>query len=51
MKKNKYYWTMKNGKKIDVDDMSEQHLRNVLKLILKRNKIYNQCDATIWDIY
>tara|TARA_R110000822_G_scaffold147_1_gene661 strand:+ start:251 stop:457 length:207 start_codon:yes stop_codon:yes gene_type:complete len=31
----KYYWKMKDGKKIDVDDMTESHLRNVLKMILK----------------
>jgi hypothetical protein len=36
--KAKYYWTMKNGKKIDVDEMTEDHLRNVLKLIIKRNQ-------------
>ena len=31
----KYYWTTKNGKKIDVDDMSTEHLRNTLKMILR----------------
>lgn len=31
----KYYWTTKNGKKIDVDDMSTEHLRNALKMILR----------------
>jgi len=31
----KQYWTMKDGKKIDVDDMTESHLRNVLKMILR----------------
>ena len=38
METKKYYWTMKDGNKIDVDDMTENHLRNVLKLILKRNE-------------
>lgn len=39
-----YYWTTKDGKKINVDDMSESHLRNVLKLIMRRakNKIETQ---------
>lgn len=37
----KYYWTMKNGKKINVDDMTEDHLRNVLKMII-RNREDNQ---------
>lgn len=31
----KYYWTMKNGQKIDVDLMDENHLRNTLKMILR----------------
>ena len=32
------YWTMKNGQKINVDDMDENHLRNTLKLIIKKAK-------------
>lgn len=47
----KYYWTLKNGDKISVDDMTEEHLRNVLKLIIKRSKSYKNCDATIWDTF
>lgn len=31
----KYFWTMKNGQKIDVDLMDENHLRNTLKMILR----------------
>ena len=31
----KYYWTMKNGQKIDVDLMDENHLKNTLKIILR----------------
>ena len=31
----KYYWTTKDGTKIDVDDMSTEHLRNALKMILR----------------
>lgn len=46
-----YYWTTKDGNKINVDDMSEEHLRNVLKLIIRRNKKYENCDATIWDTF
>lgn len=30
-----YYWTMKNGQKINVDDMDVNHLRNTLKMILR----------------
>lgn len=33
---------MKDGKKIDVDDMTEDHLRNVLKLLLRRNEILSK---------
>lgn len=32
-----YYWTMKNGQQIDVDDMDINHLRNTLKLIIRRS--------------
>lgn len=31
----KYYWTTKTGEKIDIDDMSTQHLRNVLKMLIR----------------
>ena len=32
------YWTMKNGQKINVDEMLESHLRNTLKMII-RNQV------------
>ena len=35
MKERKYYWTQKNGQKIDVDLMDLNHLRNTLKLIIR----------------
>ena len=31
----KYYWTTKDGTKVDVDEMSTDHLRNTLKMILR----------------
>ena len=31
----KYYWTIKDGTKIDVDEMSTEHLRNTLKMVLR----------------
>ena len=31
----KCYWTTKDGRKIDVDEMSTDHLRNALKMILR----------------
>jgi hypothetical protein len=37
MEEKKYFWTTKEGEQIDVDKMSIEHLRNVLKMII-RNK-------------
>lgn len=34
---NKVYWTTRDGKRVDVDEMDCQHLRNTLKMLL-RNK-------------
>ena len=36
--KDKVYWKMRNGKSISVDDMDLNHLRNVLKMIIRHNK-------------
>ena len=38
MKNREYFWTMKNDEKINVDNMTESHLRNVLKLIIRRSE-------------
>lgn len=32
------YWTMRNGQKINVDDMEVNHLRNTLKMIIRNNQ-------------
>jgi len=32
------YWRMRNGNMINVDDMDINHLRNVLKMIIKNRK-------------
>lgn len=32
----KVYWTTKDGRKLDVDSMDEQHVRNVLKMLLRQ---------------
>ena len=34
----KYYWKMRDGKLIDVDQMSETHLRNALKMVLRNSQ-------------
>jgi hypothetical protein len=31
----KYYWTTKDGRTIDVDEMTTEHLRNTLKMIIR----------------
>ena len=31
------YWKMRNGRLISVDDMDINHLRNVLKMIIRNN--------------
>lgn len=42
MKKNcnnsPVYWKMRNGKLISVDEMDINHLRNVLKMIIRNNQ-------------
>ena len=32
---DKVYWTMKNGRNINVDDMDINHLRNALKMLIR----------------
>ena len=34
----KLYWTMKTGQQIDIDEMSESHLRNTLKMIVRNSQ-------------
>ena len=36
MAQDNEYWTMGNGQKISVDDMDEQHVRNALKMVLRK---------------
>lgn len=37
MSKEIVYWKMRNGELISVDDMDINHLRNVLKMIIRNN--------------
>ena len=37
IKKNKPYWTMKNGNKIMISDMTTSHIHNTLKLLRNRS--------------
>jgi len=34
--KNQVFWKMKNGQVINVDDMTETHAKNTLKMVLRR---------------
>lgn len=40
----KVYWTTKSGAVIDVDEMSEQHVRNAFKMLIRQclNKPINK---------
>ena len=50
MKKNcnnsPVYWKMRNGRLISVDDMDINHLRNVLKMIIRNREKAIQLLAT-----
>lgn len=35
---NKVYWKMRNGNVISVDDMTEEHAKNTLKLVLRNRE-------------
>lgn len=46
MRDNVVYWKTRNGRLISVDDMDINHLRNVLKMILRnREKAIEQLKA------
>ena len=51
----KIYWKTSNGKKINVDDMDEKHLRNTLKMLIRNDWINiskdSDCDALISDTF
>ena len=34
----KYFWKMRDGQLIDVDQMSETHLRNSLKMMIRNSQ-------------
>lgn len=38
----KVYWTTATGQKIDVDDMSDAHVRNAFKMILRHAKLLKE---------
>jgi hypothetical protein len=47
---NILYWTTKNGSKINIDEMSIEHLKNTLKMIVKQNQtVQKNCPHNIND--
>lgn len=48
--KTEQYWTMKDGTKIAVGDMSVDHLRNVLRMLIKNDRITFDLDDSSYMI-
>lgn len=46
----KYFWKMRNGQLIDVDKMSETHLRNSLKMMIRNSQRKVAIRKTIGNI-
>ena len=45
------YWETKDGRKIAVGDMEEDHVRNVLRLILRRKRQFEEQDIDPFEYY
>lgn len=45
----KVYWTMKNGQKINVDDMDINHLRNTLKMLIRAKRAKATPEKRHWS--
>lgn len=46
----RYFWKMRNGQLIDVDQMSETHLRNSLKMMIRNSQQKALPEKTIGNI-
>ena len=44
------FWKMRNGKLISVDDMDINHLRNVLKMIVRNNQKVLQKTKSVFKL-
>ncbi len=42
MKKEAVYWKTKDGHRINVDDMDDNHVRNALKMLIRKIHAYEQ---------
>jgi hypothetical protein len=38
----KVYWITKQGQKLDIDNMSDAHVRNAFKMILRHSKLLKE---------
>tara|TARA_R100000805_G_scaffold17829_1_gene21347 strand:- start:42 stop:347 length:306 start_codon:yes stop_codon:yes gene_type:complete len=47
---NKVFWTMRDGQKIDVDEMTEEHLRNTLKMIIRNAEEKQEKPRTAFQV-
>ena len=43
------YWTTKDGKKIAVGDMDEQHVRNALRMVLRKKREWFEKNQDVID--
>jgi hypothetical protein len=48
IKKEVIYWTTKDGRKIDIDEMDINHLRNILKMIMRNRKKHKEAVEDIF---
>ncbi len=44
-KKEVVYWETKDGKKLNIDEMSIEHLRNIVKNIVKKREFKEEEDS------
>lgn len=46
--KKEEYWTMKDGTEIAVGDMEEEHVRNALRMVIRRHR---ESDSEYWEVW
>ena len=42
--RNSLYWTTKDGREIKLSDMSDQHLNNVINMLIREDDFCNEID-------
>ena len=48
MSKETLYWTTKDGRKLNVDDMDDNHVRNAFKVLLRKlQNLKNAIDVVV----